>query len=139
VIILDTNIISALMSPQQDGPVRDWLNAQAQMSLWTTSVNVLEINAGILLLPDGRRKDELMRRFAILMSDVLGDRVLPFDLDAAMQASRLYAMRHRRGLNKETRDTQIAGIALSRRAAIATRNLRDFEDLDIPLLNPWTD
>ena len=137
-IILDSNVISALMSPHQDAEVRGWLNNQPASSLWTTSVNVLEINAGILLLPEGRRKDALLQSFFAVTSTMLGGRVLPFDLEAAEHAARLFATRHLSGINKETRDTQIAGIALSRRATIATRNLRDFDDLKIPIVNPWT-
>jgi predicted nucleic acid-binding protein len=69
--------------------------------------------------------------------EVLQGRILPFDAAAAEAGALLRARRHRRGQVIEMRDTQIAGIALSRRASIATRNTRHFADLDVPVLDPW--
>ena len=88
-------------------------------------------------LPDGRRRNTLEAAFADLLSQDLEDRVLPFDVDAAAQAASLAAARHRAGRPVDIRDTQIAGIAQARRATLATRNVRHFEGLSVPVVNPW--
>ena len=136
-IILDSNVISAMMQPHQNGKVGVWLDRQPQASLWTTSVSILEIKGGLLLLPEGRRRAGLMAAFDQALAELFVNRILPFDREAAEQSARIQADRIRRGINKETRDTQIAGIAMSRRATLATRNARDFQDLGIPLVDPW--
>ena len=137
-IVLDSNVISALMQPHRNESVRIWLDRQPQAPLWTTSVNVLEVRGGLLLLPEGRRRVALMAAFDRVLAELLAERILPFDREAAEHSARIQADRIRRGINKETRDTQIAGIAMARRATLATRNVRDFQDLDIPLVDPWT-
>jgi predicted nucleic acid-binding protein len=137
-IVLDSNVISALMQPHQNGGVCGWLDRQPRATLWTTSVSILKIRGGLLLLPEGRRKAALMAAFDRVLVELFIGRILPFDHEAAENSARIQADRIRRGINKETRDTQIAGIVMSRRATLATRNVRDFQDLDIPLVDPWT-
>ena len=89
------------------------------------------------LLADGQRKTLLQERLDGLLQDDLQNRVLPFDASAAAQAATLAAERKQRGRPVDMRDTFIAGIALARRASITTRNTRHFDDLTVPLLNPW--
>lgn len=137
-IVLDTNVISALMRPHRSVEIWNWLDRQPAETLWTTTVSVYEIRAGIGLLPEGRRRRMLEDAFAASMEGVLGGRILPFDLDAAEHAAAILARRLQNGINKETRDTQIAGIVAARGAVLATRNLKDFDDLDIALVDPWT-
>lgn len=136
-IILDTNVLSALMRQEPDPPVVKWLNSQAPQSVWITSVTLFESRLGLALVPDGRRRRALESAFARLLAEDLENRVLPFDSDAALQAATLAAERQRAGRTVDIRDTQIAGIAQARRATLATRNLRHFEGLTIPVLNPW--
>lgn len=136
-IVLDSNVLSALMRPHRHEEIRDWMDSQPDSSLWTTSINLLEVRGGVLLLPDGRRKQLLLESLDLVTSRVLRGRILPFDVEAAMRSAEIYAVRQRKGINRETRDTQIAGIVMSRKASLATRNLRDFDDLDIPLVDPW--
>jgi predicted nucleic acid-binding protein len=136
-IILDSNVLSALMRPRRNDEIRGWLDRQPAEMLCTTTVSVSEIMAGVGMLPDGKRKRMLGEAFAMTFNRVLGGRVLPFDLAAAQQAAIILSRRLLAGINKETRDTQIAGICLSRDATLATRNVKDFDDLDIPLIDPW--
>ena len=136
-IILDTNVLSALMRPEPDLPVLQWLDLQAPQSIWITSITLFESRLGLALVPDGRRRRALESAFARLLAEDLENRVLPFDTDAALQAATLAAERQRTGRPVDIRDTQIAGIAQARRATLATRNLRQFEGLTIPVLNPW--
>ena len=136
-IILDTNVLSALMTPALNpSPVR-WLDSQAANLIWTTSVNVFESRGGIRLLPVGRRRHDLELALDTLLETDFADRVLPFDHAAAEAAAAISSQRISKGRNIGPRDTQIAGIAVSRRATLATRNTRDFNDLDIEVIDPW--
>jgi predicted nucleic acid-binding protein len=137
VIILDTNVLSALMRDTPAAAVVAWLDTQSPESLWTTSITLFEIGLGLELLPVGRRRASLQDAFRELIDEDLSGRVLAFDVPAAAQAARLAAERQQAGRPVDFRDTQIAGIALARRAAIATRNLRHFEGLSVPVVNPW--
>ncbi|MBZ5612639.1 MAG: type II toxin-antitoxin system VapC family toxin [Acidobacteriia bacterium] len=136
-IILDTNVLSALMRQVPDQKVVAWLDHQSRTSIWTTSVTVLEIQFGLQILTAGRRRTLLSAAFAELLARI-GQRVATFDVAAAGQASDLMAARHRKGRPVDLRDTMIAGIALAQRATLATRNIPHFEDAAIPLVNPWT-
>ena len=137
-IILDTNVLSALMQLQPDPKVVAWLDGQPAESIWLSTITVFEARYGLALLADGQRKSLLQQRLDGLLQDDLDNRVLPFDASAAAQAAVLAAERKRRGRPVDMRDTFIAGIALARRASLATRNTRHFEDLTVPVVNPWT-
>ncbi len=136
-LLIDTNVISEMMRQPPERAVQRWLDLQIETSTWITSVNILEVRAGILLLPVGKRRQLLGEAFDLFLSETIAGRILPFDLAAAESSAIFTSERIRRGFNKETRDTQIAGIVASRRATLATRNVRDFEDLDIRIVNPW--
>jgi toxin FitB len=134
-ILLDTNVVSALMA--QDGGVVVWLDTQPAESIWLTSITVFETEFGLALLPAGRRRKALETAFTTLLAEDLDGRVVAFDAAAASAAARLAAERRRLGRPVDMRDTQIAGIAIVRRAALATRNLRHFEGLPTPVVSPW--
>jgi predicted nucleic acid-binding protein len=137
VIILDTNVLSALMRVEPDVRVIEWLDGQAPESIWITSITLFESRLGLALLPEGHRRQALEAAFERLLSEDLQNRVLVFDAAAALEAAMLAAARQRAGRPVDLRDTQIAGIAVARRASIATRNLRHFQDLSVPVINPW--
>ncbi len=136
-IILDTNVISALMAREPDRSVVTWLDGQPPESIWTTSVTLFEIVFGLALLPKGKRRSALEDAFAVALAEDLGARVLAFDEDAARHTSVLAARARRAGRPVEIRDVQIAGIAAARRAQLATRNTRHFEEFGIRLVDPW--
>jgi predicted nucleic acid-binding protein len=136
-ILLDTCVISALMRPQDNRAVVAWLDRQASVSIWTTAVTVLEVRFGLLTMPAGRRRVKFEQAFGGLLQQDLEGRIAAFDLAAAEAAAALAAVRRRKGRPIDVRDTQIAGIALARRAAIATRNAKHFSDLSIPVIDPW--
>ena len=136
-IILDTNVLSALMRQTPEAPVVAWLDRQPAESIWITSVTLFEARLGLVLLPKGRRRQSLEAAFGRLLKDDLEDRVLDFDSAAATEAALLAAERQKFGRPVDMRDTQIAGIALARRAALATRNVRHFRDLKVPVVDPW--
>ncbi len=136
-IVLDTNVLSALMRQTPEMPVVHWLDRQQADAIWITSVTLFEVRLGLAVLPNGKRRRELEAAFARLLSEDLEDRVLAFDSAAATEAALLAAERQKAGRPVDFRDTQIAGIALSRRATLATRNTRHFLDLRVPVVNPW--
>lgn len=135
-VILDTNVLSALMRPTADQNVVAWLDKQPRISVWTTSVTVLEIRFGLQVLAPGRRRTFLVNAFEKLL-DQMERRIAPFDSVAAQHAGDLMASRHKKGRPAELRDTMIAGIVLGCRATLATRHMRHFQDLSVPVINPW--
>lgn len=136
-IILDTNVLSALMRQSPEVPVVAWLDQQPAESVWITSVTLFEARLGLALLPKGRRRQALEVAFARLLKDDLEDRVLDFDGAAATEAALLAADRQKSGRPVDMRDTQIAGIAIARRATLATRNVRHFQGLKVSVVDPW--
>jgi predicted nucleic acid-binding protein len=136
-IVLDTNVLSALMRKSPDKQVIDWLDKQPRSSIWTTSVTILEIRFGLQILPVGKRRSALIQAFDKALLDKIERRVAPFDTIAAQQAGDLMALRHKRVRVGELRDTMIAGIVLACHATLATRNTSHFEDLSVPVVNPW--
>jgi predicted nucleic acid-binding protein len=136
-IILDTNVLSALMRRIPDKDVIAWLDKQPRTSIWTTSLTILEVRFGLQTMPVGKRRAALMRAFETVLADKIGRRIAPFDTAAAQQAGDLMAVRHKQGRPGELRDTMIAGIVLACHATLATRNTSHFEDLSVPVINPW--
>ena len=136
-IVLDTNVLSALMRTKPEAVVVEWLDRQPADSVWVTSITVFEARFGLALLPKGRRRSGLERAFDRVLTEDLSSRVLPLDEMAAATAAQLAADRQRDGRLVDLRDTLIAGIAQARRATIATRNTRHFEGLDVPVVDPW--
>jgi predicted nucleic acid-binding protein len=136
-IVLDTNVLSALMREAPVSRVVEWLDAQPGDSIWVTSITVFETRFGIGVLPRGKRRLALEAAFESLLTIDIGNRVLDFDAAAANESAVLAERRRRAGRVVDMRDTQIAGIVLSRRAAIATRNVEHFADSGAEVLNPW--
>jgi predicted nucleic acid-binding protein len=134
-IILDTNVLSALMIAER--VVIVWLDAKPRTSVWTTAITVMEIRYGLRTMPAGRRRAQRETEFARVLEFDLERRVLPFDHDAAEAAAELMDKRRHAGRLGESRDTMIAGIALAHRGTLATRNVRHFGDLQIPVVDPW--
>lgn len=136
-IILDTNVLSALMQKVPEPTVVAWLDQQPAESVWITSITLFEARLGLTLLPSGRRRQALEAAFEQLLAEDLEGRVLDFDRPAAEAAAVLAAERQRKGRPVDMRDTQIAGIAVARRAKLATRNVKHFADLSAEVVNPW--
>jgi predicted nucleic acid-binding protein len=137
VILLDTNVLSALMQRQPDQTVVAWLDEQPSESVWTTAITVFEVRMGLELLAKGRRRSQLEEEFDRLLIEDLDGRVQLFDRAAANAAGTIAASQQRAGRTVEIRDVQIAGVASSRKATLATRNVRHFDGLGIHLVNPW--
>ena len=137
-ILIDTNVISALMQREPEPAVVGWLDAQPAESIWTTAITVFEVRFGLEILASGRRRRALEEAFTEVLRDDFEGRVLPFDEAAAEAAGRIAAERRRCGRAVEIRDVQIAGIAVARKAGIATRNVRHFDGLGVNVIDPWS-
>jgi predicted nucleic acid-binding protein len=135
-IILDTNVLSALMRDVPDVKVVSWLDEQPRTSIWTTSITMFEVQVGLQIMSDGRKKTALSEEFERLL-DQMDHRVAVFDEPAARLAANLAGVRRKKGRVGEMRDTMIGGIALAHHASLATRNVSHFSDIQVTVINPW--
>lgn len=136
-IVLDTNVLSELLAPNPSPAVVSWLAAQPAAAVFTTAVTEAEILYGLALLPDGRRRQALEAAVRPVFSEDLAGRVLAFDREAAASYAAIAARRRAIGRPISQFDAQIAAIAVSRGASIATRNVADFAETGAPVINPW--
>jgi toxin FitB len=137
-ILLDTNVLSELMRPNPNHTVVQWLDSQLDDNVWISAVTVGEIRLGLALLPDGRRKQLLTELSEQMLHEEFGERCLPFDYQAAENYAVIVSSRNRQGRPITVEDAQIAAIAITADLAIATRNTKDFLDIEgLKLINPW--
>ncbi|ANL36398.1 MULTISPECIES: type II toxin-antitoxin system VapC family toxin [Rhizobium] len=136
-IVLDTNVISELVTPAPNAAVIDWLARQHPSSVFTTAVTEAEILYGLRLLPEGRRRRDLEEAILPIFSEDFSGRVLPFDRDASDVYATLATDRRKAGRPISQFDAQIAAIAISRGASLATRNVSDFTEINLQIVNPW--
>lgn len=136
-IVLDTNVISELLRPRPDPGVVDWIESLPPASVFTTTVTQSEILYGIAVLPSGQRRSDLETAVTGIFEQDMAGRVLPFDSAAAEQYARIAAERRSAGHPISQFDAQIAAITRSRGGRLATRNLRDFIDCGVELIDPW--
>lgn len=136
-IVIDTNVVSEAMKSSPSRSVIQWLNAQASSTLYVSTVTIGEIEYGLRVLPDGRRRLALKDRFEQFLAQAFSHRLLAYDEAAARAFGEV--MGHRRELGRPTSipDGQIAAIARVRGYAVATRNLGDFEHCGIDLIDPF--
>ncbi|WP_433491566.1 type II toxin-antitoxin system VapC family toxin [Nocardia grenadensis] len=133
-IIADTNVVSELFKPTPDNHVLTWLEKSDDVTISTVTIG--EIWAGIENLPEGSRRAGLATLAAELF-DEFGDEVEAYDFRAARIYGRVVAERRRRGRPIGYADAQIAAICLANDCAVATRNVKDFTDLGLTIVNPW--
>ena len=136
-IILDTNVLSEIMRVNPAPSVARWIGRQIRTELFTTAVSEAEIFFGVQLLPPGKRRDALLSAAAAILADDFGQRILPFDSAAARAFSQIAAQRRSEGRPITDLDAQIVAIVLTHKAQLATRNLSDFENCGIGLIDPW--
>lgn len=137
-LILDTNVISEPMRQRPDEGVLAWIDAQARQSTWLTAVTVFELKAGIERLSVGKRKRQLSKSLEVVLTEEFEGRILAFDKNAAIVAGELSEQVRKQGAEVEIRDLQIAAIAATHHAILATRNERDFRHTGITIVNPWS-
>ena len=136
-IVLDTNVVSELMRTRPHPGVVVWLDRQAGDMLFVTAVTEAEIRTGVALLPDGERRRGLSASTERAFGVLFAGRILPFDSGAAQDYAVISAARRAAGRPISHADCQIAAIARSRRAAVATRDVDGFQGCGIDVIDPW--
>ena len=136
-IILDTNVLSELMKPRPSAAVVGWVTAQPAASLYTTSITEAEILHGLLLLPAGRRRRALEEAARAMFAEDFEARILGFGSDAALPYAQIASDRRRAGRAISHFDAQIAAVARTTGAIVATRNAEDFDGCGVTVVNPW--
>ena len=136
--ILDTNILSELMRPCPNNNVLNWLDNQYIEDLYISSISIAEIYLGIALLPEGQRKVAL----TLAANDALiafSNKPLDFTQKAAREYADIVASRTRLGRPISVEDAQIAAIVRANNASVVTRNVNDFEAINVTIINPFND
>jgi hypothetical protein len=136
-IVLDTNVLSETMRPLRSEEVLRWLASQPSARLFVTSISQAEILDGLEIMPKGKRRAALQTEVQGMFEEDFAGRILPFDADAARLYPVIAAYRRALGRPIAQADAQIAAIARSRGASLATRNIGDFESCGVTLMNPW--
>ncbi|MGH9600677.1 MAG: type II toxin-antitoxin system VapC family toxin [Terracidiphilus sp.] len=136
-IVLDTNVISEPLKPAPDKHVLNWLDDQVAETLCTTAVNYSEVLAGVACLPDGRRKRDLILDIQRTIQALFAQRILPFDVEAAVEYAQIEALTHKIGMTLSVADQQIAAIAKLRGHSVATRDVDPFRAAGLTVINPW--
>ena len=136
-MLLDTNVVSELLRPSPNPTVEGWVAGRQAADLHFSAVGEAELRYGVAVLPAGRRRVALALAIEAILREDFEDRILPFDSAAAREYADIAASRRAAGRPVAPADCQIAAIARSRDLTIATRNVRDFADMEIELVDPW--
>ena len=137
-ILLDTNILSELMRAAPEAAVEQWLADQPAASVFISAITEAELRYGLALMPPGKRRSALAVEIENMLGEDFSGRILPFDSPAAVAFAEIAAERRQAGRPISQADAQIAAIARSRGAALATRNVLDFEGCGVEIINPWS-
>ncbi len=135
--LLDTNVVSAVMSRSPDPVVIEWLNQQDAGGLFISTITIAEIGYGLWVLPDGKRRRNLEERFERFVRQGFDQRILAFDERSARIYPQIVGRRRALGRPLAALDAQIASIARTNLLAVATGNVKDFEECGIEVLNPF--
>ena len=136
-ILLDTNILSELMRSTPEPAVSHWLAALPNGSVFTSAITEAELRLGAALLPHGKRRSALTAQVEHMLDEEFLGRILPFDSLAAVEYASIASGRRKVGRAMSEMDAQIAAIARSRGASLATRNVSDFEGCGLSIVDPW--
>jgi predicted nucleic acid-binding protein len=136
-IVLDTCVLSEPLKPAPNHAVVDWLDNQVAESLTTTTITLAELLSGAARLPDGSRKQRLAHDIEQTIQGLFGQRILPFDVDAALAYGQIESLTRKSGQPLSVADQQIAAIAKSRNYTVATRDVTPFLAAGLTVINPW--
>ena len=137
-VLLDTNVVSELMRDVPSTQVLVWMDDLPTRELFVTAITEAEVRTGIAFLPEGARRRGLANAAERTLGGLFAGRVLPFDSAAARACADIAAASRAAGRPISQSDCQIAAIARSRGMAVATRNVRDFSETGINVIDPWT-
>ena len=131
---LDTNVVSETTRELPDRRVIEFLDRP--LNVWLPSVVIHELEFGLQLLPQGRRRERLIAAHQRIL-ETYGERILPLDRSGAEWAAVFRADARRAGRVLDLGDALVAGTARANDLAVATRNVRDFQGLGVEVVNPW--
>ena len=137
-VLLDTNVVSELLRPLPNPAVEGWVTERPAAELHFSAVGEAELRYGVAILPAGQRRDALALAVEAILREDFEGRILPFDSDAAREYAEIASGRRAAGRTVAPADCQIAAIARSRGMSVATRNVRDFGDIGVEVVDPWT-
>ena len=135
--LVDTNLPSELTKPAPDSRATHFLIGAGKQQVYTSVVRIGEIAKGIAGLPQGRRREELRARLDQVMRPWFAGRILPVTEQIAELWGTLSAAQRQQGRQITMADGLIAATALEHNLTLVTRNVKDFEGLGIPIVNPW--
>ncbi len=135
--VLDTNVASELMRPEPMPAVAAWISEHDAQELYLTAVSEAELLYGVAIVPVGRRRNALEAAMTRWLDQGFADRILPFDSAAARAYAEIASARRHAGRPIGEADCQIAALSRSRGAILVTRNVRDFQDAGVDVVNPW--
>ena len=136
--VLDTNVLSELMNPRGAVAPLAWTDAASRFGLFTTALNQAEILYGLAIMPEGRKRADRIMWADAMFAHEFGGRILPFDERAAGHYAEIAATRKRLGRRIQPVDAQIAAITRANSMAVVTRDVSDFADCGIEVIDPWT-
>lgn len=136
-VILDTNVVAEMMKSSPSPMVVAWLNSQESSALFLTTISIGEIVYGLRIMPSGKRRLQLEQGFERVLAEAFAGRILAFDEEAARHYGEVMGRRKEIGRSLSVPDGQIASIARARGCAIATRNVRDFTECGVEVINPF--
>ena len=136
-IVLDTNVVSEMMRTEPALNVVAWLNSQDASLLFLTAVTVGEVRYGLRVLPQGKRRRLLEEGFERILAEAFPGRILAFDEMAAHRYGEIMGRRKEIGRPLAILDGQIASIAWSNGCSVATRNVQDFIECGVEVINPF--
>jgi predicted nucleic acid-binding protein len=136
-IVLDTNVLSEVGKQAPSARVMAWLDRWQDSDIYITTITEAEIRYGISLMPAGKRRTQLQQFAAGVLDRTFGERILPFDSNAAKRYALIASSQKLAGMTVSVPDAQIAAIAASRGFSIATRNEKHFLHCGVTVVNPW--
>ena len=138
-IILDTNVVLELLLALPNPLVLQWIEKQSPPLIHTTAITDAELRFGTAIMPVGKRKTNLTNLIDETLREDFPERILSFDSEAAALYADICARRRSLGRPISQFDAQIAAICKARGAtALATRNVADFADMGLNVINPWS-
>lgn len=135
--LLDTNVLSEFLRAAPEPVVLEWFATQPPETLFVSAVTQAEMMLGARLMPAGKRRVSLQAALSAMFSEDFVGRILPFDSEAVTAYVDIVSARRAAGRPISQFDAQIAAIAFQAGAKLATRNVNDFENCGIGLVNPW--
>lgn len=135
--LLDTNVISEWVKPQPHPGVIRWLAEADEDRVFISVISIAEVSRGLERMLKGQRRE----RIAVWLKEDLparfAGRIIPVDLPVAQQWGITVETAKRQGVTPGIMDAFLAATAHTRDLTLVTRNVKDFEHLDIPIFDPW--